>query len=256
MAEQNHILRLIPYVPPNDDAPQPSSPGADEGDEPTSATTDSSSSFHSDILSPSPEGDANFVFPLQNKRYPRPSGVATIPGEEEAGSGLPAITASQETKVHSPPTALTKLEAAIRTSREAEMLHAYDVGVCAALQSMEEHWTQLTASRHVSNSEKRIFRREAERLRQLLVDAEREMLASAERLARKEEDEQRWWREIQEVLKEGDPPTVQMRKDVSTGHGDGDGSSGISWEENEDEYSVMEAGENWSSSGYDMEPYK
>jgi len=237
MTEQNHILRLIPYLPPNDDAPQPSSPGANsasldwppnEGGEPTSATTDSSSSFHSDILSPSPEGDANFVFPLQSKRYPRPSGVAIIPGEEEASSGLPTMTASQETKVHSPPTALTKLEAAIKTSREAETLHAYDVGVCAALQSMEEHWTQLTASRHVSNSEKRIFRREAERLRQLLVDAEKEMLASAERLARKEEDEQRWWREIQEVLKERDPPTAETRREVSTGYGGGDGSSGIS----------------------------
>lgn len=58
---------------------------------------------------------------------------------------------------------------------DAEILHAYDVGVCAAIRSMAAYWAGRAGERHVSFSERRIFRREAERLRGLVEEAEGEV---------------------------------------------------------------------------------
>ncbi|KAK0615622.1 hypothetical protein B0T17DRAFT_619256 [Bombardia bombarda] len=93
----------------------------------------------------------------------------------------------------------TRLKAAITTVREAETLHAYDVGVCAALQSMTEYWNQRANESHVSNAEKRIFRREAQRVMELMQNAEQEMLASNSLLAKKQKKEQRLLDEVKRV---------------------------------------------------------
>ncbi|KAK3682320.1 hypothetical protein B0T22DRAFT_521533 [Podospora appendiculata] len=98
----------------------------------------------------------------------------------------------------------TKLFAAIEKSRESETLHAYDVGVYAALQSMAQFWRQRAKQPHVSVPEKRIFQREAQRLTELMGDAEREMMVSNARLMRKQQVEQRLWEKMQSYNTEED----------------------------------------------------
>ena len=61
---------------------------------------------------------------------------------------------------------------------------------------MESHWLTLSSQRHISNSEKRIFLREAQRLRELLIDAELETLGNEGRLARRQEQEDLAWAEL------------------------------------------------------------
>lgn len=72
----------------------------------------------------------------------------------------------------------TRLNIVTRESRHAEALHAYDIGVMATLGSMKAHWENMGNDKYTSLSEKRIFRREAERLGMLLVDARGESAKS------------------------------------------------------------------------------
>ncbi|KAK0616747.1 hypothetical protein B0T14DRAFT_251831 [Immersiella caudata] len=90
-------------------------------------------------------------------------------------------------------TAINRLEKSVKSTRDAENLHAYDIGVCAALKSMESHWLSLSSQRHISSNEKRIFLREAQRLHELLIDAELETLGNEDRLARRQEQEDLAW---------------------------------------------------------------
>jgi hypothetical protein len=92
--------------------------------------------------------------------------------------------------------ALARLEDAVKSTRDAESLHAYEIGVCAALKSMEYHWSSLSAQHHISKNEKRIFRREAQRLRELLSDAELETVGNEDCVARRQERENQAWMEL------------------------------------------------------------
>ncbi|KAK5662333.1 hypothetical protein OQA88_8239 [Cercophora sp. LCS_1] len=120
-----------------------------------------------------------------------------------------------------------KLKEAIQASREAETLHAYDVGVCAALQSMEQHWATRATQRYVSIQEKRIFRREAQRLRELLGDAQRDMMASDGLLASRQQEERKLWgeftsasgREKREGLVGVKQRAREMEEEVEAGRG-------------------------------------
>ncbi|KAK3316542.1 hypothetical protein B0H66DRAFT_561534 [Apodospora peruviana] len=87
----------------------------------------------------------------------------------------------------------SQLRAAVTRSRNAEALHGYDVGVVAALQSMLVHWTSHSEERHISAAEKRIFLREAQRLTELIDDAEAEMVAGNSDLLENQEAEERLW---------------------------------------------------------------
>ncbi|KAK3381896.1 hypothetical protein B0H63DRAFT_524576 [Podospora didyma] len=82
-------------------------------------------------------------------------------------------------------TLIDRLNEATKNSNAAEILHAYDLGVLATLQSMTAYWAGRSDARHVSNVEKRIFRREAQRLDELLGDAEKQSAASYTLLAKK-----------------------------------------------------------------------
>ncbi|KAK3375838.1 hypothetical protein B0T24DRAFT_718337 [Lasiosphaeria ovina] len=84
-----------------------------------------------------------------------------------------------------------RLARATKSSHDAELLHAYNVGVNAALHSMAEYWAQRARELHLSSSEKRIFEREAQRVAELVVDAERETMESNDRFVQKQRDEQR-----------------------------------------------------------------
>ncbi|KAK0709309.1 hypothetical protein B0T26DRAFT_805055 [Lasiosphaeria miniovina] len=84
-----------------------------------------------------------------------------------------------------------RLAKATQSLHDAELLHAYDVGVNAALHSMAEYWAQRARELHVSSSEKRIFEREAQRVAELVVDAERETMKSNDRLVQSRRNEQR-----------------------------------------------------------------
>jgi hypothetical protein len=72
--------------------------------------------------------------------------------------------------------------AALHELQVAEVCHAYVVGVVMALECMKNDWNRRTYLHHVSNAERRIFRREAERLQQRHEDARTDLTASAERL--------------------------------------------------------------------------
>ncbi|KAK1754212.1 hypothetical protein QBC47DRAFT_39750 [Echria macrotheca] len=91
------------------------------------------------------------------------------------------------------------LEAAIEASRAAETLHAYDVGVCAALESMAKHWNAQAAQFHTSNSEKRIFQREAQRLEDLIIRAQQQVHVGDRRLILKRAEEKRLWAEVEKT---------------------------------------------------------
>ncbi|KAM7201536.1 hypothetical protein V8F20_004764 [Naviculisporaceae sp. PSN 640] len=91
---------------------------------------------------------------------------------------------------------LAKLQSAVKFSREAETLHAYDVGVIAALRSMVVYWNSRATARQTSSSEKRIFLREAQRLTEFLDGAERDMLISNAELVNKQERENELWQVV------------------------------------------------------------
>ena len=91
---------------------------------------------------------------------------------------------------------LLKLQEVSKSAREAEMLHAYDVGVQAALLSMQTYWASKARELHISNPERRIFKRENERLSDLLKDTAKVMLASDQRLAAKQALERRLAEEV------------------------------------------------------------
>ena len=95
---------------------------------------------------------------------------------------------------------ITMLADAVRTARDAEMIHAYDIGVCAALESMIKYWSTRSARRHVSSSEKRIFRREAQRLQELMEDAKKELETSQRDLATWKKEEDRLWQKEEDWL--------------------------------------------------------
>lgn len=77
----------------------------------------------------------------------------------------------------------TRLEEVAQASSNAEAAHAYDIGVVAALSAMKTYWDTRGDNKYTSLAEKRIFRREAERLDQLLVQGRGEMLKSDKVLA-------------------------------------------------------------------------
>jgi hypothetical protein len=76
----------------------------------------------------------------------------------------------------------SRFSAALHDLQIAEVFHAYVVGVMMALECMKNDWERRTYLRHVSNAERRIFRREANHLQQRYNDAHKELTASAERL--------------------------------------------------------------------------
>ncbi|KAM7190257.1 hypothetical protein V8F33_009617 [Rhypophila sp. PSN 637] len=91
---------------------------------------------------------------------------------------------------------LRNLKDTIQTSREAETLHAYDVGVIAALNSMLVYWTDCASAMQTSSAEKRIFQREAQRLTDLIDDAERHLLLSHASLVNKQAVEEDLWEDV------------------------------------------------------------
>ncbi|KAK1836775.1 hypothetical protein QBC39DRAFT_429803, partial [Podospora conica] len=93
--------------------------------------------------------------PLQTT--PRPMPVVPAQVEEAAGGQEEDVAVVDPQRPGLPPAV-----------DDGEILHAYDVGVCAAVRSMAAYWAARASERHVSNSERRIFRREAERLRGLV----------------------------------------------------------------------------------------
>lgn len=88
---------------------------------------------------------------------------------------------------------LVKLQNAVQSSREAETLHAYDVGVIAALRSMLLYWNGRADAMQTSSAERGIFLREAQRLTELMDGAERGMLISNAELVKKQEREEGLW---------------------------------------------------------------
>ncbi|KAK1764363.1 hypothetical protein QBC33DRAFT_561756 [Phialemonium atrogriseum] len=96
---------------------------------------------------------------------------------------------SQSSGSLSPPTFLhdlqSRIDIAVRESTHAETLHAYDIGVMATLESMKKYWAHRSNNLHISVSEKRIFRRETERLDMLLAEAREETQKSDKALEAK-----------------------------------------------------------------------
>lgn len=107
---------------------------------------------------------------------PRPI-TSPINGGVETGSGLSASSIS-----HFPANghqdSQLQLKVALLEARDAETLHAFDIGVMGSLVSMMGYWDEQCENRHISVSEKRIFRREAGRLERLLINAREESAKS------------------------------------------------------------------------------
>ncbi|KAK4212441.1 hypothetical protein QBC37DRAFT_401507 [Rhypophila decipiens] len=101
---------------------------------------------------------------------------------------------------------LRNLKDTIQTSREAETLHAYDVGVIAALNSMLVYWNDRASAMQTSSAEKRIFQREAQRLTDLIDDAERHLLLSHASLVNKQVVEEDLWEDVFSAGSSESPP--------------------------------------------------
>ncbi|KAK4449649.1 hypothetical protein QBC34DRAFT_438085 [Podospora aff. communis PSN243] len=129
--------------------------------------------------------------------------LSTTTSDRESSTAIPPSLPDDDlTHVKLPfRAALARLENAVKSTRDAESLHAYEIGVFAALKSMECHWSNLSAQHHISNSEKRIFRREAERLRELLSDVELETLENGDRVARRQDREDQAWVDLRASTK-------------------------------------------------------
>ncbi|KAK0644210.1 hypothetical protein B0T16DRAFT_392599 [Cercophora newfieldiana] len=197
------FLRLIPYTA----GPSPTRQRGQRGQAADAHTSVQDwLANHDDITYP-PSATASVPEENMGSPYAGPQGPAPTPArsltnlplsraasERGSSTAIPSMPDYQAALAKLPlPTAITHLENAIKSTRDAEALHAYDIGVCAALKSMELHWSSLCAQRHVSNNEKRIFRREAQRLQELVRDAERETMGNEERLARRQGREQMAW---------------------------------------------------------------
>jgi hypothetical protein len=113
-----------------------------------------------------------------------------IDGDGDTGSALSSSSVSKfSTNGHQD--SQLQLKVAVRESRDAEALHAFDIGVMASLVSMMGYWDEQCENRHISVSEKRIFRREADRLERLLIRAQEESAKSEKTLDVKLAEEKR-----------------------------------------------------------------
>lgn len=128
-----------------------------------------------------------------------------INGGAETGSALSSSSIS-----HFPANGFQdsqiQLNVALREARDAEALHAFDIGVMASLVSMMGYWDQQCENRHISVSEKRIFRREADRLERLLISA-REESAKSEKAFNVELAKQKW---LAEALRKAQVDSTAM----------------------------------------------
>ncbi|KAK3349569.1 hypothetical protein B0T25DRAFT_246115 [Lasiosphaeria hispida] len=188
------FLRLIPYQPPEHH------PGRPKRSPPSSSSPQDSNWYPATAAAVDARHFSITEWLANNDRAmgrPARTTTTTTAATTPLSTPSPLSPASATlTTPNSNPQPITKdgpgnilpprLEAAIRAAREAETLHAYDVGVCAALQSMSEYWARRSGRQHVSSGEKRIFLREARRLADLVGDAEQEAAASNERLVRKQ----------------------------------------------------------------------
>jgi hypothetical protein len=92
---------------------------------------------------------------------------------------------------HSPDPLHEQYQEAIQTEKDAEMMHAFYIGVYSALLAMGQHWHDEGARLHISFAEKRIFARERDRILQALETAEADFKTSEALLQEKKADTQR-----------------------------------------------------------------
>ncbi|KAK0707653.1 hypothetical protein B0H67DRAFT_319573 [Lasiosphaeris hirsuta] len=210
------FLRLIPYQPPDyhqgrlEKSPSSASSPQDSNWYPDATTA--IEARHFSITEWLANNESAMGRPVPTTITTTNTPISTPSSLSPASAALTTPNSNPQRIKDSPGSILPpRLEAAIRAAREAETLHAYDVGVCAALESMSEYWTRRSRRRHVSSSEKRIFSREAQRLADLVVNAEQEAMASNERLLRKQGIERaergvlsRGWGRWKEVKEGGD----------------------------------------------------
>lgn len=171
------LLRLIPYHPQGSREEPPSTSEAAK----IHSNMDDWPVDHNETMSPA----SPFTGESSNRTDYAPSDHSPATSYTSAMLDSPGPPLLDK-----PATLSARLKDAIQTARDAETIHAYDVGICAAIQSMTQYWSSRAAQRHISRSEKRIFRREAQRLQELMEEAKKELDASQADLVtwQKEED--------------------------------------------------------------------
>ncbi|KAM7221833.1 hypothetical protein V8F06_002826 [Rhypophila decipiens] len=161
--------------------------------------------------------------PIKKKESISP--LALGPSISSSGLFSPFVSATsfsqppQSQSLHTLTSQLHNLKDTIKTSREAETLHAYDVGVIAALNSMLVYWNDRASAMQTSSAEKRIFQREAQRLTDLIDDAGRHLLLSHASLVNKQVVEEDLWEDVFSAGSSELPGTEATSSDSSVGLG-------------------------------------
>ncbi|KAK3936585.1 hypothetical protein QBC46DRAFT_418664 [Diplogelasinospora grovesii] len=194
--EGSSFLSLLdPITPTPYRAPRPGVDGIDETLDDTQNTDDSLDPQSTDFAR------LNLGSPLQN----------TIPSVYETPSqGTPhntsATTDDTETQDLNERTKTTAI-----TCGEARDIQAYDMGFFAALQIERNRLLQRSEEKHISSPEKRIFRREAQRLTTELENIGRRCAESLARLDIARDEELRLLAELKVLRGVGSTPEERKK---------------------------------------------